>query len=514
MFTATNYGYGEDFVMTPIKCPPPKIVAVKRSLKRKSNIKANIMDDEDDFINEEENFSDNDDKNRDNVQDLIEFEKEEPLIDLSDESANVLPQSAIQDTVKDKNAKNSSSTITMLLDLLEIGSIITGSNTYGRKSETESVGSCAKDDDCDTLPSLSQGKKSSLPSSSLIVLPLEEPGACAHNSAGKTDNLSSFPSSLPPPLSAIQPENPSIVKNYLNLGEKSEKSVQKEAIKLREREHNRSELKLRGIDENFIDSTELQDSKEKPSIFQSPSVVASSKYSCCCCSSPLSVCSCSESAAESLINKEDNDSVKKLTFVDKSSSVVDDDDDDVHQHIEKKSSAQVVNVNVIESKETSDNNNNRESVCNQNSLNDSLVYLSKASKDINFLSFLSPNTSQRKLPPKFYSSTNSLNRDSCFEASSRLKRLEERFKGFSYTKKLLRSSKVFSKSEEILSTYGKDTEFKSLTFSANNTNSLNSSSLLQLPLTKSTSSLSSSTFTENCLRQLEDLQFKSKSDGE
>jgi hypothetical protein len=153
-----------------------------------------------------------------------------------------------------------------------------------------------------------------------------------------------------------------------------------------------------------------------------------------------------------------------------------------------------------------DTNNNRETVCNQNS-NSTLSSLTlshsllrnlaklnqvddRAQSEEENLKFLSPHTSQRKFPPEFYSSTNSLNQDVSFEASSRLKRLEERFKGFSYTKKLLRSSKVFSKSEEILSSIGRgDEEFQ---------DPLNSSHSASFPLSPS------STLSENCLRQLTD----------
>lgn len=542
MYSATSYNSGscdEDFVMTPIKCPPPKIVAVKRSLKKKKkNIHKNIMDDDDDDsdvkddIMSIESFDDVDTK------DLIEFEKEEPLIDLSDNSND----ETIRDTIKDMNAKNSNSnTITMLLDLLEIGSIITSSG----KNETAIVGSCAEDDDYDTLPTSIRQKKISSSSSSLNEIPLEAPSACAHVDTGKSD-LSSIPS-LPQPLSAIQPENPSIVKNYSICLEKSQEIDDKSSVKSHESELKSEDNVFKGIDKGFIDFEKLQKKftqkdpeEENSSIFtsillkKSSCVNESSKFSCC--SNDCSNCTTSE-----CINNSNN---KNKTFLKTQSSlllsssvaVVQQDNDQkkffntdfnvkedkgreevLHQQqlqLNNNISAQLIkSVDDNEHKkfveeESSDKNNNRESVCNQNFS----LSLSKSSccsddekvlKDVEgelrnkaavSFDFLSPNTSQRKLPPKFYSSTTSLHQDSCFEASSRLKRLEERFKGFSYTKKLLRSSKVFSKSEEILSSVGKDREFKSFYGGCNTTDSLNSSSLLQFSLT------TSSTLSDNSLR--------------
>jgi hypothetical protein len=353
----------EDFVMTPIKCPPPKIVAVKRTLKKKSKSQ-NIMDDDElsckeDFINDDDSLSSFDSK------DLIEFEREELLIDLSDNVEN----STVQDTVSDKNARNSS-TLLSLLEMLEIGNIT-------RAKETKIVLSCAEDDFSSKLPSSS--------SSSSPSFPVKSPGACA-TSSGKTDKLSTV---FPP---SIQLENLSLAKNITGQCGDTKSEV-KETLKSPEGEVCESE---KGIDEKFIDSTLRSFSCENLSNQNEEKIEKSSKKF--------------------------NESVK------------------------------------------SDTNNNHEVVCNQSS-------------EKKYFDFLSPNTSQRKLPPKFYSSTSSLNQD-CFEASSRLKRLEERFKGFSYTKKLLRSSKLFSKSEEILSSYGKANEFKPL------------------------NSLSSSTLSENCLRQL------------
>jgi hypothetical protein len=360
----------EDFVMTPIKCPPPKIVAVKRSLKKQKRISQNIMDDDElsskeDFINDDDSLSSFDSK------DLIEFERDEPLIDLSENVEN----SSVQDTVSDKNAKNST-TLLSLLEMLEIGNIT-------RAKETKIISSCAEDDFSSKLPSSS--------SSSSPSFPVECPSACA-TSSGKTDNLSTvFPPS----------ENLSFAKNVAGQCEDIKSEV-KETLKSPEGEVCESE---KGIDVKVIDSTLKKISCENFSI-----------------------------------------------------------------HCEN---LQVKTLDEFDEKVKSDTNNNHESVCNQNSKDSTHENLTNENE---CFEFLSPRTSQRKLPPKFYSSTNSLNQD-CFEASSRLKRLEERFKGFSYTKKLLRSSK-FSKSEEILSSYGKTSEFKPL------------------------NSVSSSTLSENCLRQL------------
>lgn len=368
------------------------------------------MDDEndsevkDDFINEEEESKD-----------LIEFEREDqPLIDLSECSNN----STSDDTLKDMNEKNSngnSSTITMLLDLLEIGSIINNNKSnFVCKSETEN---CAGDD-CTSLPT-STLKESS--SSSLTSFPLESPGACARVNAGNSE-LSTFPSLPPQPLA----ENPSIVKN---LADNLVKSGESEAIKTEDTSKESLHIALSGIDDLSIDLERLQKLQENlqqlrekeeklSSIFTSsgniPRTASSSKdSSALSCSGEISKVEKEEKVTDEHVTLPNCEGVKA--------------DDEV----------------------TSDKNNNEIT-----------------------LEFLSPNTSQRKLPPKFYSSTNSLNRSDCFEASSRLKRLEERFKGFSYTKKLLRDSKIFSKSEEILSSYGIESEFSGTAESLNSSRKL------------------------------------------
>lgn len=429
MIASTVY---EDFVMTPIKCPPPKIVAVKRSLKRPT--KKNIMDDDDD---EMLSVNDNDSLSSFDTKDLIEFEKDEPLIDLSDSEPPDVHIS--QDTMLDKN----STTLLSLLDLLEIGS----------RKETEDTTSCAEG----ALPFVPLTSSSS----SLQNIPVECPGACATPS-GKTDKLST----VFPPLS-IEPENLSLVKNHCHDTEAS-KSGESEGLKSPASDNRTvDEREREGIDENFIDSTTLRISQSEN--FTSTSISFSSQ--------PGSDCSIkARDSSESHRNESEN--------------------------YQKNPGASEKSTN-----ELSDTNNNHESVCNQNSVEKSLAssfelaavvthdtsakqqkHQNQQRDDSEYdenLKFLSPHTSQRKLPPKFYSSTSSLNQD-CFEASSRLKRLEERFRGFSYTKKLLRSSKVFSKSEEILSSYGRVKEFDSLN---------SPSSQHQFPL-------SSTTLSENCLRQL------------
>lgn len=444
--------------MTPIKCPPPKIVAVKRSLKSKiSSKKANFMDDDDELSSKDDFINDDDSLSSFDSRDLIEFERDEPLIDLSEDGA---PPDPIRDTVRDKNARNSS-TLLSLLDMLEIGSVT-------RATETARLGRCAEDATVEALPFVSKTSSSS----SLQNIPVECPGACA-TSSGKTDKLST----VFPPLS-IQLENPSIVKNssrhtetLINDDKNSLKpayGAERDGWRVRE-----------GIDENFIDS-EWRDSRksnervsEKSSEnFATTSIqLARDEFEC-----PLESCSCPASSHGADENPNKGKDIFQLCH---------------HQQLQHDvSSSQVLKLKV--QIEASDTNNNRESVCNQNSVDESSsasydCFAKVDSESSESLKFLSPHTSQRKLPPKFYSSTNSLNRD-CFEASSRLKRLEERFKGFSYTKKLLRSSKVFSKSEEILSSYGRAKEFKSC-------DSLNSSEPFA-------SSSSSTTLSEKCLRQL------------
>lgn len=474
MYTATSYGYGEDFVMTPIKCPPPKIVAVKRSLKSKlskdkQKKNSNIMDDEndsdvkDDFINEEEDEDEN--------KDLIEFEKEDvqPLIDLSDSSDS--KELTSDDTIKDMNERNSnakSSTITMLLDLLEIGSIINGTNKTVCASEREDVEGCAQDDDFASLPTSTLRKSSSSSSKSF---PLEGPGACARVDTGNTDKLSSIPS-LPQPLTAIQPENPSIVKNSSDKLGKSEESGGN-----LERKSSESALHiaLAGIDQLSVDLSRIQRLRDDTE--ENLQQLRGEKSSSILTSREANILS-KETQSSS---KDSSHSCSREQQLEKVEENKEEERKSADEHVTFPNCGGDTQFAQREKiKETSDSNNNYFE-CNSN-----------------YFDFLSPHTSQRKLPPKFYSSTNSLNRSDCFEASSRLKRLEERFKGFSYTKKLLRSSKAFSKSEEILSSYGKESEFSNVAADST-TDTLNSSPLLlnhNFPLT------TPSTFSANCLRQL------------
>lgn len=433
----------EHFVMTPIKCPPPKIVAVTRSLKSKNARKKNIMDDDelclkdDDFINDDDSLSSFDSK------DLIEFERDEPLIDLSEDNVQ---EKSTGDTVSEKNARNSTTLLT-LLNVLESGRAT-------QTTETARDESCAEDDFSEALPF--PPKKSS--SSSSRAVPTECPGACAGTS-GKTDNLST----VFPPLS-IQPENPSIVKNRALQSENFFCGVE---VTLKAPESDERDVRA-GIDEKFIDSTP-QNSHQCQSE-KSEENFASTSISFSCSNCLTEACTC-----------------KPLDKVDSGKSSVD--GANKEREIFSFCYFQKFQQQQVEVKSEVDTNNNREAVNNQNSVDESLslsrVNQESATNDDERFKFLSPHTSQRKFPPKFYSSTSSLNQD-CFEASSRLKRLEERFKGFSYTKKLLRSSKLFSKSEEILSSYGK--EFKS-------SDSLNPT----IPFPLSTTTLS-----ENCLRQLTD----------
>lgn len=459
--------------MTPIKCPPPKIVAVKRSLKKTS--KSNIMDDDDvkvkdDFINDDDSLSSFDSR------DLIEFEREELLIDLSE--TPVVEKEISEDTIKSKNARNSH-TLLSLLDLLEIGNVM-------RTTEKELLGSCAEDDVSDRNPVVSKTSSSS----SSRNIPSERPGACAASS-GKTDKLST----VFPPLS-IQPENPSIAKSFCRHSEDL-KSEAKETLKVSERVDNQKSRVSDGIEEKVIDST-LQKLNRTQSEKSKENLVSSSRISFSKSDCSIETCSC-KTNKKSLLNDEDSDdSLNK----EKENSVFC--QSNHHQQLQNHNDVTTPKSQLkvqVTKVEKSDTNNNHESVSNQNSLDDSLslsrVYRheggTKQLASTESLKFLSPHTSQRKLPPKFYSSTSSLNQDS-FEASTRLKRLEERFKGFSYTKKLLRSSKVFSKSEEILSSYGKAREFK-----------------FPEPLNSSFDHpLSSTTLSENCLRQLTALEEEDK----
>lgn len=476
----------EDFVMTPIKCPPPKIVAVKRYLKKPNN-KSNLMDDDDssikaDFINDNDSLSSFDSK------DLIEFERDEPLIDLSEpDGPPTVEKDSTKDTFSSMNVKNSNTLLT-LLDLLEIGNVM-------RTTERELLGRCAEDDATDRNPLASKTSSSS----SLQNIPVGSPGACA-TSSGKTDKLSTV---FPP--SSVQPENPSIEKNCSRHFEKLS-CDDSETLKATESIEIDDQRVREGIDVDDIDSTlrksrQLQSEKlEENSISTSISFSCSS-YNCssktCCC--PLKKASVnSEKLSRENLNKEN----EKLGFF-LYNHHQQQHSNDVSLNVIPDAQSKVQAKKVVDLNEESDTNNNQESVCNQNSLEEASSssrvnhdgFTNHDDESNESLKFLSPHTSQRKLPPKFYSSTSSLNQD-CFEASSRLKRLEERFKGFSYTKKLLRSSKVFSKSEEILSTYGRAKEFKLC-------ESLNSS--IQFPLP-------STTLSENCLRQLTEDELEAQSD--
>lgn len=418
----------DDFVMTPIKCPPPKIVAMKRSLRKVC--KKNIMDDE--IFCDDVSLSSFDSK------DLIEFEPDEPLIDLSEYS-----DVESRDTVSSMNAKNST-TLLSLLDLLEIGSVMRSSET----AVLETKESCAKSEIPPKSPLLLRRSSSS----SSLSFPAELPCACATPS-GKTNELSG----VFPPLSKI----PSIVK----IQSTRLKTLKYDIGEVSKAPQSNRESAGEGIVPRNVDCTskvQIEKSQEKLKENSNPTSIAFF-----CTQETRTQGDCKEDyihGHDTSENRDQNDLI-----------------DLANEKSEETSNAS----------EPSDKNNNRKSVCNQNSLESltpqRLNYRgcakSKASDEA--LKFLSPNTSQRLLPPEFLNSTTSLTQD-CFEASTRLKRLEERFKGFSYTKKLLRSSKVFSKSEEILSSYGKEKESKSC-------EPLNSS--IHFPLSSSTSS-------ENCLRQL------------
>lgn len=444
--------------------------------------------DDDDLSTKSELISDNDSLSSFEPKDLIEFERDEPLIDLSEDGDGppVVKKDSTKDTISSMNARNSN-TLLSLLDLLEIGNVM-------RTTERELLGRCAEDDVSDRNPLVSKISSSS----SLQNIPSESPSACA-TSSGKTDKLSS----VFPPLS-VQPENPSIVKNCSLHFEKlscddrgtlkASESIEVDDQRVRE-----------GIDVEVIDSTLRKSHQLQSEKSEENSISTSISFSCSGlnCSNKTCYCLLNETKfdGEKVSSENFNEEIDKLGFCH-------------YNHHQQYTNPNDVNLNVIpdaqlkvqvtkadDLNEQSDTNNNRESVCNQNSFeeaspssrvndDDCTIHHDESNES---LRFLSPHTSQRKLPPKFYSSTSSLNQD-CFEASSRLKRLEERFKGFSYTKKLLRSSKVFSKSEEILSSFGK--EFKSC-------ESLNSS--IQFPLP-------STTLSENCLRHLTEAEGEAQSD--
>lgn len=415
--------------MAPIKCAPPKIVAVKRSLKK--NLKNNIMDDDEILAKESESIFElvGDEDSLHHSKNLIEFEEDEPLIDLSDTLSNE-QQNRNQDTFTHVNSKNSNT----LLDLLETSRIMCRTET--------ALGSCAEDSSSDTFPRM---QKNSLPSSSLQNIPVECPGACA--GTGKTDSYLS----VQQPLS-IQIENPSIVKKYSPQTCKSSYITAEISNKPSYRKDYVSALaETEGIPNENIDSTLQNFHQCQSEKLIEEKLISTSFHDY-------------RDGTKHLVNnylcsskKHKNNEKKNLENIlckgnenfyncNKQQNEI----DPLANRIERKNS----NTDKL-----SDSNNNFELVYGQNlkkdANNQNLVSENNSVED-NF-NFLSSHTSQRKLPPRFFSSTNSLNRD-CFEASLRLKRLEERFKGFSYTKKLLRNSKVFSKSEEILSSYGKAKE--------------------------------------------------------
>lgn len=453
----------EDFVMTPIKCPPPKIVAVKRSLKKSLNekINTNLLDDDfepdkSDLWDDEVSVNSEEFNNLSDIKDLIEFEVDEPLIDLSEDS-HLDTSSASEDTIiACKNAKNSS-TLLSLLDLLENG---TKDDSW---KETTLPFTCAQDVNSIKNPSVSKTSVSSVESLSRIPLGSDTSSACATTG---NDDLSSNQPSHPP-------ENSSIAKKF-----------------------------------NFICEPLASDSKISSAYSEAPGVqvhvglenqktcrdsVELKKSHKCSCEEKSSVqklklhypCDASECSLELTFSNLDistNSAARESGRESRSEIRNLNKDENFFNHYQKSHQHQQqdqhlksdVNVDVKVSllSEHSDTNNNRESVTNKNipdyprkdfkSVNKCAQSVSSDVKtkddNPNVHIFLSPNTSQHKLPPRWFSSTNSLKEDS-FEASHRLKRLEERFRGFSYTKKLLRNSKVFSKSEEILSAYGRAKEF-------------------------------------------------------
>ena len=452
----------EDFVMTPIKCPPPKIVAVKRSLKKSLNekINTNLLDedfepDKSDLWDDEVSVNSEEFNNLSDIKDLIEFEVDEPLIDLSEDSY-LDTSSASEDTIiACKNAKNSS-TLLSLLDLLE-----NGTKDDGWK-ETTLPFTCAQDVNSMQNSSVSKTSVSSVESLSRIPLGSDRSSACATTG---NDDLSSNQPSHPP-------ENSSIAKNFNFICEPLA-SDSKISSANSEAPGVQVYIELEN-QKTCRDSVELKKShkcscEEKSSVHE-----LKLHYPCDAseCSLELTFSNLDistnsaarESGRESRsenhnLNKEEN----FFNHYQKSHQ---------HQHQDQHLKSDVnINTKVPLISEHSDTNNNRETVTNKNILDypkkdfKSVNSVRKVSSDVktkddnpNVHIFLSPNTSQHKLPPRWFSSTNSLKEDS-FEASHRLKRLEERFLGFSYTKKLLRNSKVFSKSEEILSAYGRAKEF-------------------------------------------------------
>lgn len=501
-----SYDY-EDFVTTQIKCPPPKIIAVKRSLKRQplSLIDEQSFIDDEDLLSKKDLMSSDDDSfSSVDSKDLIQFEPDdEPLIDLSDVTDGENDK-VIRDTVSDMNARNSS-TLLSLLDLLEGGSVT-------RTKETERVESCADESSDDSDPcSL---RKSS--SSSLMDIPVDDFSAC-QRTTGKQDELSS----VFPPLS-IEHEKSSLASfighNKVKLSSESLASSESDG-KCKSEEECANVAKV-------IDCTVLKKSNQKSQQCENSdcenSISTSINFSCY--NSLEKACKVESRATsdvepESSVNenncrenqeKEGNSQLCHNHHPRESTNVsavnLDDCAKSEELPVKEKKSEKLA---TSKHEALSDSNNNRDSVCNQNSLSSltlshsllrNLAKLNatnvddraQSEEECTNLTFLSPHTSQKKFPPEFYSSTNSLNQDVSFEASSRLKRLEERFKGFSYTKKLLRGSKVFSKSEEILSSIGRGDEFKFCD------DPLNSSHSSTFPLFTATTS------SDNCLRQLTD----------
>lgn len=442
----------EEFVMTPIKCPPPKIVAVKRSLKKSLNEKINTsLLDEDfepeksDLWDDEVSLNSEEFNNLSDIKDLIEFEIDEPLIDLS-EGSYLDVSSASEDTIiACKNAKNSS-TLLSLLDLLENG---TKEDSW---KETTLPITCAQDVNSIENPSVSKISLSSVESLLRIPLECDTSSACAITG---NDNLSSNQPSHPP-------ENSSIAKNF-NFNCESLANDSKISSANTEASGVRVIVELEN-QKTFKDSVELKKKSNKCSCEKSSVQELKLHYPCDAseCSLELNFSNLDISTNSADIRESGRESRSEIRNLNKEENFNFNHCQKSHQHQQQDHKHDCdVNVDL-----KSDTNNNRELVINKNLLkNIKSVKSARQFSDVktkddnsNVHIFLSPNTSQHKLPPRWYSSTNSLKEDS-FEASHRLKRLEERFRGFSYTKKLLRNSKVFSKSEEILSTYGRAKEF-------------------------------------------------------
>lgn len=469
-----------DFVTTPITSPPTKNLAVKRSLKvsktpmkMKTSCTIDCSEDKKDILDflcsDEETRNDSNQSENEYLIDLIDFESP-PLIDLSEAEEDVSNVSFL-------NARNIEQSKALTEFLKEFNDNVDDEREHSEES-------CAMEETSE----LSHSEESSATTNSTtstIYIPLHESPAepdCAaqQNACAEICSSTTLPSNIQNHHSVdssidenyVQDIVPSVdcsIDNcllYLDLNssrpcatdleesrgvfvkkasspERLNISIINCAISSNKSHRDKEDLSQEKISFNRVSDLNLSSASFSASVDEQDSLQESLHFepNCDSLTKKESSCHCSHLK---------NDGAKKSLVKDKSP-------EKSFDKTENSSSVEIVN---------DDNNNNCQSVVNQNKedIKEKCVFSSWSQltepKYSEKFDFLSKNTSQSVNPPKWFSSSNNELNSDCFESSQRLKRLEERFKGFAYTKKLLGSSKLFSKSEEILNKYDLNRDFE------------------------------------------------------